>query len=590
MSEKTQSSQSVAPPSPEARTPDKSGALPMWYRTASVLLTCVGWFLATLLTFVVWAFRAPVDGFSWALPLFLLELALGLFLLTAGRKWFFWLILQKYRLLKTRLGQGLSVAATCGLLLLLLPTWTRHGQVVDAPNGRKVAIVGAGTAGLHAAWMLDQAEMDFTLYEAADYIGGHAYAPIYTPEEGEPFACDVGFIFGSPTDYQEMKALMKWYGVERNPSQLSVSGHVDGHSWASGPDVSEEAHRFHRLANEQHQDPKWNLVPFGFWLKLHGFDQEFRDHYLTPLMSVLFITDLGLYEVSTRFMLNMAAGRIQWVDFRKGAPAWTVKGGSRLYYERLSQGFQDRIRLQTPVSKIERHDDGVHLTAVTLDGKVQTEVYDDVILAVPADVASALVQDKDWLESFVLDQVRYQDAEVVLHTDDSFLPEEKHLRHYNYYQDHKKHGNEFELSGVMNWVHGAGEMSPRPIGTLNPLHPIAPEKVVQTRGWRHHAMDLWHLAMMLEVMPKLQGRGGVWYAGDWVTVIGHGPAMRTGMAAACNVGAKAVSKRSPPDDARCIDVRVEEERAGLPAVDQHLCGEEEIYDYLVERACNGFKL
>jgi predicted NAD/FAD-binding protein len=322
---------------------------------------------------------------------------------------------------------------------------------------------------------------------------------------------------------------------------------------------------------------------------MHGFDDKFREQYLTPLMSVLFITDLGLYEVSTRFILNMASGRIQWVDFRKGAPAWTVKGGSKLYYEQLTAGFSEHIRLKTPVSRIERESGRVRLSAVTFEGKRIEETYDDVILAVPADVASALVQDKDWLESFVLDQVRYQDAEVVLHTDDSLLPPEKYLRHYNYYQNHEKHGNEFELTGVMNWVHGAGEMSPRPIGTLNPLRPIDPSKIIQTRGWRHHAMDLWHLAMMLEVMPKLQGRGGVWYAGDWVTVIGHGPAMRTGMAAACNVGAKSVIKKTDPA-ARCIDVRVEEERAGLPAVDKHLCGEEEIYSYLVERACNGFKL
>jgi hypothetical protein len=94
---------------------------------------------------------------------------------------------------------------------------------------------------------------------------------------------------------------------------------------------------------------------------------------------------------------------------------------------------------------------------------------------------------------------------------------------------------------------------------------------------------------MLEGLPSIQGRGGVWYAGDWVTVIGHGPAMRTGMAAACNVGAKSRIKKAP-EGARCIDVRVEEDRAGKPAVDVHLCGEEELFAYFVERQCNGFKI
>jgi len=72
-------------------------------------------------------------------------------------------------------------------------------------------------------------------------------------------------------------------------------------------------------------------------------------------------------------------------------------------------------------------------------------------------------------------------------------------------------------------------------------------------------------------------------------VIGHGPAMRTGMAAACNAGAKTRVKKAP-EGARCVDVRTEEERAGMPAVNEHLCGTEEILEYLVDRNCNGFKL
>lgn len=563
--------------------------VPKWFRGLAISAALGSWLLLIILTFVVWSFRAPPDGSSVALPLFIGEVVIAALTLIFCRAWFSTLTHKAYCLLSSRFGLPSLLLIIALLFALILPAWMRSGTPVLQPHGRRVAIIGAGTAGLHAAWMLDHAGIDFVLYEAADYIGGHAYAPVFTPEQGQPFACDVGFIFGSPTDYQEMKALMNWYGVERNQSQLSLSGQVDGVKWATGPNVGEEAQRFQRLAELQHKDPKWNLVPFGFWLNLNGFDQAFRDQYITPLMSVLFITDLGLYEVSTRFMLNMAAGRIQWVDFTQGAPAWTVKGGSSLYYERLSQGFSDRIRLKTPVSQLKRADGKVHLQATNTDGKRISETFDDVILAVPADVASALISDKDWLESFVLDQVRYQDAEVVLHTDESFLPEEKYLRHYNYFQDRKTSGNEFELTGIMNWVHGAGEMTPRPIGTLNPLHPIDPAKIIHRRGWRHHSMDLWHLALMLEVMPKLQGRGGVWYAGDWVTVIGHGPAMRTGMAAACNVGAKGLVRKARAD-ARCIDVRVEEERAGLPAVDVHLCGEEEIFSYVVERTCNGFKL
>lgn len=569
------------------KQPIEDWSLPRWYRALSIGITSFALFVVVLITFLVWAWRAG-DSNALALYWLVAEIVGILALVLFGRKAFWRLAALKYRVFRTKAGMAVVALIVLGGIAAVLPGLTRKGEPVVKADGHKVAIVGAGTAGLHAAWTLQQAGIDFEVYEAADYLGGHAYAPVYTPEEGEPFACDVGFIFGSPTDYQEMKVLMDWYGVERNPSELSMSGEVNGYKWASGPNVAEEAKRFQKLAEEQHKEPKWNLVPFGFWLNMNGFSEDFRKQYITPMMSVLFITDLGLYEISTRFMLNMAAGRIQWVDFLKGAPAWTVKGGSVAYYKKLSATFLGKIHLSTPVAKVTRKGEKVEVVAYGPDGKATTKSYDDVILAVPGDVAHSLLQDKDWLEDFVLGEVRYRDAEVVLHTDDSLLPEEKYLRHYNYYQD-EAHGDEFELTGVMNWVHGAGEMTPRPIGSLNPLRPIDPEKEILRRGWRHHGMDLWHLALMLEVMPKIQGRGGVWYAGDWVTVIGHGPAMRTGMAAACNVGAKTRVKKAPAG-ARCIDVRTEEDRAGLPAVDEHLCGEAEIFEYLVDRNCNGFKL
>lgn len=576
----------TAPTAVPAASPP--AALPRWYRLLAIVVGSLAAFVIVLVTALVWAWRGS-DGARIAPWILLLELVQIALTVTVGRKAFWTIAALKYRALQTRWGQAAALLIVVGIGALVEPGLRGPGALETNPSGHRVAVIGAGSAGLHAAWTLEHAGIDFDVYEAADYIGGHAFAPVYTPEIGTPFACDIGFIFGSPTDYQEMKVLMDWYGVPRNPSELGMSGNVNGYQWASGPGVSSEAKRFQELALAQHQDPKWNLVPFGVWLNLHGFDQAFRDQYLTPMMSVLFITDLGLYEISTRFMLNMGAGRIQWIDFLRGADAWTVKGGSVAYYQKLSESFRDRIHLSTPVAEVVREKGKVRVVAYGPDGSKIEKIYDDVILAVPADVARTILKGKDWLEDFVLGEVRYKDSEVVLHTDQTLLPPKEFQRQYNYFQDSQEFPGQFELTGIMNLVHGAGEMSPLPIGSLNPLRPIDEDKVLLRRGWRHHGMDLWHLALMLEVMPSIQGRGGVWYAGDWVTVIGHGPAMRTGMAAACNAGAKTRVKKAPAG-ARCIDVRTEEERAGLPSVTEHLCGTEGILEYLVERNCNGFKL
>jgi predicted NAD/FAD-binding protein len=39
---------------------------------------------------------------------------------------------------------------------------------------KKVLVVGAGCAGLGAAWHLNRAGVDVTLYESDDRVGGHA--------------------------------------------------------------------------------------------------------------------------------------------------------------------------------------------------------------------------------------------------------------------------------------------------------------------------------------------------------------------------------------------------------------------------------
>lgn len=41
-------------------------------------------------------------------------------------------------------------------------------------KGDKVLVIGAGCAGLGAAWHLNRAGVDVTLYESLDKLGGHA--------------------------------------------------------------------------------------------------------------------------------------------------------------------------------------------------------------------------------------------------------------------------------------------------------------------------------------------------------------------------------------------------------------------------------
>jgi predicted NAD/FAD-binding protein len=525
------------------------------------------WLTAFAICLLAWAWRGI--GGPWLLPAVMVGLAAALGL---GRS-------AARRLAPRAVAVwGLTVVALAGAWW-----WVRPPEAPAPPGpGKRVAVVGAGAGGVHAAWVLDRAGADVTVFEAAPYVGGHAYAYPFEADDGTILPIDTGFMFGSPTSYKEMKALLALYGVGRTQTNLSMAGRIDGALWASGMEgLDPELLRLHTLADAGYTDTRLNLVPFWAWLWWHGFDADFQRRYLFPMLSVLFITDEGVYDVSTRFMLNMLAGPTRWLDYRRDANAWVVEGGSSAYYAKMTAALDGHIRTLHPVTKVQREDGKVRLTVRAPEG-TREEVFDAVVLNVHADVARRLLADASPFEDFVLGQVAYDPVQVVVHTDHSMFPEGDLLRHYLF----EAEGEQWSLHSLPGRAQRDGAaVTPDPVITLNPTRAFEGERF--RKGWRHHRQDLWHLAMMLKLMPAMQGAGNVWYAGDWVTFIGHGPAMMTGMSAACNIAGK--EPRADLPTAPCVDVQLTDPmpHAGVERETQRMCGEADVFRHVVKLSCSG---
>ena len=96
--------------------------------------------------------------------------------------------------------------------------------------------------------------------------------------------------------------------------------------------------------------------------------------------------------------------------------------------EALTAPFADRIRLSTPVRSIVRHEDHV---------EVDGERFDEVVLAVHADQALAMLAEPTPLERELLGCFPYQANEAVLHTDRSLLPRRRRAwASWNYHLGH----------------------------------------------------------------------------------------------------------------------------------------------------------
>ena len=76
---------------------------------------------------------------------------------------------------------------------------------------QKIAVIGAGIAGLSAAWMLRD-QHDVVLFEAEARPGGHADTQTVVVD-GETINVDTGFIVYNTRNYPNLTALFAELGV-----------------------------------------------------------------------------------------------------------------------------------------------------------------------------------------------------------------------------------------------------------------------------------------------------------------------------------------------------------------------------------------
>jgi predicted NAD/FAD-binding protein len=301
-------------------------------------------------------------------------------------------------------------------------------------RGQRVAIVGAGVSGLVAARELHQRH-EVSVFEAADRPGGHANT-VEVELEGERHCVDTGFIVYNERSYPHFTRLLARLGVETQPTDMSFSVCCErsGLEWGSrGPNALFAQRRnllrpsFHRLLRDvlrfNREAPRLLEVgdektSLGDHLAGGGYSRELVEHYVLPMGAAIWSAD------PADFLRIPAASFVRFFS-RHGLldPArplrWrVVRGGSRRYVEALVAGFRERIRLGTRVRSVRRHARGVELE--TADGRAQR--FDRVILATHSDQALALLADPSPAERALLEAIRYQRNDVVLHTDARLLP------------------------------------------------------------------------------------------------------------------------------------------------------------------------
>jgi predicted NAD/FAD-binding protein len=360
----------------------------------------------------------------------------------------------------------------------------------------RIAIVGAGIAGLTCAHLLHPRH-EITVFEADARAGGHTRT-LDVDTEAASYRVDTGFIVFNDRNYPGFERLLERLGVESQASDMGFSvSDGRGEFEYSGASLNGLFARrsslvrpsFHRMVRDLLRFNREAPALIGLngsgptlldYLDEGGYSREFVDRLIVPQASAVWSADprdMRHFPASVLAEFFDNHGQFGFRD----RPRWrAVKGGSSRYVERLTAPLRHRLRLSTPVARVQRFEDRVELTPA--GGGV--EPFDEVILAVHSDQALRMLDDASPAEAAVLGAIPYQSNEVVLHTDASLLPRRRRAwASWNFHLNDEP----VERTTVTYHMNRLQSLTAEHefCVTLNRTEAIAPERVLSVQEFSH---------------------------------------------------------------------------------------------------------
>ena len=389
----------------------------------------------------------------------------------------------------------------------------------------KIAVIGTGIAGNVAAWKLAR-EHDITVFEADTRVGGHTHTVDVTLG-GRNFAVDTGFIVFNEKTYPNFIKIIESLGIGWQNSDMSFSVQHEGTGLEyNGTTLNtlfaqrsnllrpsfyrmiRDILRFNREAPAL-LEPGAEDISLDAYLRRHHYSASFRDHFILPMGAAIWSArpaEMG--RMPARFFVRFFEnhGMLSVND----RPTWRViRGGSRSYVRPLIAGHRDRIRLNAPVERVRRIPGGVEIKARGLDN----EHFDHVFIATHSDQALAMLADPSPSEKEVLGSIRYQDNEVVLHTDASLMPRRRLAWAAWNYHIPREPQERVAVTYNMNILQSLDAPETLCV-TLNHTDTIAPSRIIGKWQYAHPVFTPGSVAAQ-QRHAELNGVDRTWYCGAY---------------------------------------------------------------------------
>lgn len=282
---------------------------------------------------------------------------------------------------------------------------------------KKVIIIGAGAAGMTAAYQLRLAGHDVVVLEARDRPGGRVFSMHF--DDG--LHAEAGALF-IPADHKYLMKYVELTGLDKEldpirPEQLGGFLHIDGKRLLDFEDGTGPKLWSHdgtivdtQWPGELTEDEQKMGLEEMFDTYLTGmeggigdvFSADWPPKHLEPadeLTLVEFLKSQGASPAAANLVrlayfggwaeigsnLSALFALQQYPDIRglHGATNWsTIAGGNDRWHQKLGEMLGDVIRYDSAVTAIAQDDDSVTVT-FTQKGTEQTMVVDHVICALP---------------------------------------------------------------------------------------------------------------------------------------------------------------------------------------------------------------
>lgn len=412
---------------------------------------------------------------------------------------------------------------------------------------QRVAVIGAGIAGLASAYFLGRAHK-VTLFEASNYLGGHTNT-IDVTLEGCTHPVDTGFLVYNEATYPNLIALFAELKVSSYDTDMSFGVSIDqGRQEWAGTNLdtvfAQRRHLFSRSFLSMLRDiVRFNKASkiylertlksnetLGELLTAEHYGKTFQHAYLLPMAAAIWScspADMLMYPASSfiRFCINHSLLQIS------NRPRWkTVQGGGREYVKKIAATLED-CRLNTPVQKVSRVIEGVLVT--TAHG---TELVDSVVFATHAPHTLAMLTDANETERAILRPMRYQTNLAILHTDIKLLPRRRKVwSAWNYMSSTSQDGQPTMcVSYLLNKLQQLPFETPLMV-TLNPFDPPEPNSIIAQFEYEHPVFDQSAIKAQRK-LHLIQGRNKIWYAGAWTGYGFHEDGLKSALRVADGFG------------------------------------------------------